>query len=159
MIKRVTVLATLFALVAPALARVAPAMASAYFSFSGSTSQGGPVKFSVTKSALVKNFEIGWKAGCTSGASIDDSTLVPQTPIRPFPRFHSSGSYVTSAAHYTAANGRTFSYAVSGHLRGILPRNAHAHGTWTAKVQVLDTNRNVIDNCTTGVVHWHATLS
>jgi hypothetical protein len=66
---------------------------------------------------------------------------------------------VTTAAHYTAANGRTLGYAVSGHVRGILPRNAHAHGTWTAEVQVLDENQNVIDNCATGVVHRHAKLS
>lgn len=161
MIKRATVLAMLLALVALALASAAPAIASTAFSFSGSTSQGGPVKFRVrlTGNALVKNFLIGWKADCTSGASIKDATLIPQLPINAFPRFHSSGSYMAPRAVYTAANGRTLSYAVSAHVGGILPRNGHAHGTWTAKVKILDTNQSVIDNCTTGVVHWHATLS
>ena len=137
-----------------------PAAASAaYFPFSGRTSQGGTVKFRVgTKFVWVNHFVISWRADCTSGASIVDGTVVGRTPIYPFPRFHSTGSYVTSAVTYSAANGRMLSYAVSAHLSGILPRNAHAHGTWTAKVQVRDTNQNVIDNCTTGVVKWHATL-
>jgi hypothetical protein len=158
MIKRATVLATLLALVAPAFASAAPAIASASFSFSGSTNQGGPVKFRVTSNGLVRNFLIGWKADCTSGASIVDATLIPRVPIHPFPRFQASGSYMAPRAVYTAANGRTLTYAVSGHLHGILPRNAHAHGTWTANVQILDTNGNVIDNCATGGVHWHTTL-
>src|SRR6478609_11514931 len=123
MIKRATVLATLLALVALALAGAAPAMASAAFSFSGSTSQGGPIKFRVrlTSNGLVKNFEIGWKADCTSGASIEDTTLIPRMPIDPFPRFHSSGSYMAPAAVYTATNGRTLSYAVSAHVGGYCP--------------------------------------
>jgi hypothetical protein len=159
-IKRATVLAMLLSVVAAATASVAPALASASFTFSGRTSQGAPVKFRVSgRIALVNRFEIAWKADCTSGASIGDSTVVSQTPVHPFPRFHNSGSYMAPSAIYTAANGRTLSYSVSAHLRGILPRNAHAHGTWTAQVQVLDTNRNVIDTCTTGLVHWHATLS
>ena len=136
-----------------------PAVASASFSFRGRTSQGRPVSFRVTTSAVVENFVIGWSAGCTSGASLVDGSVAPRTPVHPFPRFHNTGHYMASAVTYSAASGRTLSYAVSVRLNGILPRNAHAHGTWTAKVQVLDTSRNVIDNCTTGLVHWHATLS
>jgi hypothetical protein len=153
MMRRISLLVATLMLASPAAADATS------FPFSGRTSQGGAVKFRVSsKFVSVTNFTIGWKADCTSGANVVDVTAVSRLPIHPFPRFTAAGGYAAPDAMYSAANGQTLSYAVSVHLRGILPRNAHAHGTWTAHVQIRDTNQNVIDTCTTGVVSWHARL-
>lgn len=135
--------------VALAALLVAAPMASAYFPFVGTTSQGKPVHFRVSNNELVvKQFVISWHSQCSRGGTFDASTVVHRVVATPYPRFHVSGNYVISA--------KTYSALVSIHLRGMLPRNAHVHGTWTAQVRLMDTNQNQINSCSTGLVRWHA---
>jgi hypothetical protein len=145
--------------IAIAVLLVAPAVASAFsFPFSGHTSQGLPVRMSVSQNLLTVNrFVVSWRASCTSGLTFADTTKVLKTPVTPFPNFHRAGSYTISGT--VTATGQPVTFVVSAHLRGKLLLGGRARGTWTAEVQVLDANQNQIDSCSTGVVDWKAKLT
>jgi hypothetical protein len=104
------------------------------------------------------NFRITWSAQCASGATYGDSSGVGSARVAPFPRFRRSGKYTTTAASYSAAQGRSLSFDVSATLAGKLQQGERAVGTWTGQVRVLDVNQHQIDACNTGAITWKARL-
>lgn len=137
--------------VALAALLVAPSVASAAWAMSGSTSQRLSVGLRASNNlSKVKRFVIHWRAKCTSGATLRDTTVVGPVVIRPFPKFHAADSYMTS----DQTNGHTFRVAVSAHLHGRLLLNIRARGTWSVRALVRDASGNQIDSCSTGLVRW-----
>lgn len=145
--------------IASAALLIAPAVANAVFVLNGHTSQGRSVRLRVSDQlSKVTRFGISWQAHCTSGATLIKGSH-ERAVVIPFPDFHFSASYITTAGSYSAARGRPLRYAVSLRLHGRLRFNGRARGTWTARVRVLDPNRKQIDSCSTGLIRWNASLA
>lgn len=133
-----------------------PPVASAAFVLTGQTGQGLSVGVRLTSNlSTVTRFSIGWRATCSSGGSLSETTLVSKPiPVQPFPNFHRTGTYAYSTGN--SANGQTVRVLTSVELHGQLMRNGRASGRWAAQARILDANGNQIDSCRTGVVGWRA---
>jgi hypothetical protein len=136
-----------------------PALASASFSLSGTTSQGQPIHFLASQNLMkIVHFKITWSAQCVSGTSYTSTSSVAPMRVNPFPRFGSRHSHTTTSATYSGAQGRSLRFRVSAIVTGRLELNGKASGTWSAQVRVLGPARQQIDTCKSGAVTWKAEL-
>lgn len=144
---RLRTLACAWALVTAALVagpRVEAAQPTGAARYSGTTSQGEPAKFAVSRSARMVEARIGWIAVCESGALLRASTLSRSIRIDGAGRFSRKGSYETHVAGYlvhvelnlkgrfTSVKRAKGSLDIHAHVAGPDDHCHVSHATWIA---------------------------
>jgi hypothetical protein len=138
-------------LVVPTASAAEPTRASV-FRLSGSTSQGGQVRISVSnRLTRVERFSIAWRAPCATGRTFSDSPTYGPLRIRGL----RSGLSFSGIATSTEPLPDGFRGTVQDTLSGRLTRSG-ARGTWRSAVTVRGPDGQPVDTCNTGTITWRA---
>lgn len=144
-----------FLALATATLLLASPAAGASMALTGRTSQGKPVSFQLSSNRLkITRFQITWTAACAGGARYSDTSTVDAIRVHPSHRFDATSTYTSTSASYSAAQGRSLSFAVSATLAGRLRHGGRASGSWGAEVRVLDANHQQVDICNVVSIVW-----
>jgi hypothetical protein len=145
-----------------ALGAISPAVASSSV-YGGSTSDRAPIVITLAKSGKLKTLGIDWTARCNSGSEFPFGGVLAAVAKRPAvispganPMFGSvKRGRLNATAFGSAPLGEDMSAAITQKVRGKVKRSS-ASGTWSARVDILDPEGNMVDHCQTGAVRWAA---
>jgi hypothetical protein len=149
-------------LVAMTVAAVSPSAAVAAV-YGGSTSGDAPIAITLAKSGKVKKVAVDWMASCDSGSRYPFGGVLAAVAKRPAvisPGVNPLiGSIKNGRLKATALGSDTLgdgmSAAITQHVTGNF-KPASASGRWSAHVEILDAEGNVVDRCKTGALRWSA---